>query len=594
MAFQSNYCSGRNLTADELQILDLIDNHSYSALQGFGSLGALHAIVPVEIHDKCSKVHTVEYSIEELQKENEETKASYDVALANQEWSLLKEIEQKLSFLQILLSKHKGKSGPIKETVTNPLLGLYNGQNKVVKLFTDNIDKNVACVAMTYVHEMMHAYFDTKSAIEKIEEPIVEYCTLKFLEDFVFHHTSYDYILEYAINSVKSEKIVLGIAHYGFGHYLYDCKTIDWMSLYKKANNNIGSSDELTEYEEYFNGLYPFSSELKCQDLLYRILMHANGVKRVRSPFKPRCTNCQMHLSKQNNIPCFKFDQAFKTLCLNGDFENLSEVEEKVRNKLSFVHQIDKLYLGPQFYMKHNFLPSLINLISSKSRRREPKINIDKANNNYRLSNGMLLTYDGKTLLYASGSVEIPKTVEKIAARALRSVTKITLHDDFTRIEDIGSRKRQFITISQNHKTLQIVNDMLLSNDGKILFSCPKNVTNVVVPDGVEVIEESAFINCKSLQSVTLPNSVIEIKDYAFYNCKNLPSINLPKSLTSIGSYAFSCCESLTSIKIPSGVRKIQMQTFGYCTALTVVHLPYGINRDADAFLNINPNIQYY
>ena len=27
--------------------------------------------------------------------------------------------------------------------------------------------------------------FDTNSAIEKIEEPIVEYCTLKFLEDFV-------------------------------------------------------------------------------------------------------------------------------------------------------------------------------------------------------------------------------------------------------------------------------------------------------------------------------------------------------------------------------------------------------------------------
>ena len=587
MEFQSKYCSGRNLTADELQILDLIDNHSYSALH-FGSLGALHSKVTVEIHDKDSKDYTVEYSIEELQKELEETQTAFNDNPYNGKNSVLRDdLGSRIGFLSRLLENNEGKSGTIKETVTNDLLGLYDGQIKVVKLFTDNIDKNVACVAMTYVHEMMHAYFDTTSAIEKIEEPIVEYCTLKFLEDFVSHHTSYDYILEYANKSIKKKKYALGIAHYGFGHYLYDCNTIDWMSLYKKANNKIGPSNDLNKYKSCFNGLYPFSSELGCQDLLYRILMQANGAKQVTSPFKLGCTNCPISLSKRNNIPCFKFDQAFKTLCLNGVFENNSEVVKKVITKSLLVNQIDKLYLGPQFYMKDNFLSSLI-------RRREPKINIDKANNNYRLSNGMLLTYDGKTLLYASGSVVIPQTVEKIAARALENVTNITLHDDFARIEDIDPDLRQFITISQNHNSLKTDKGLLLSKNGKTLYSCPKDTTNVVVPDGVEVIENRAFKDCKSLQNVKLPDSVIEIGDYAFYNCEKLPSIDLPKSLTSIGSYAFSCCESLTSIKIPSGVRKIQMQTFGYCTALTVVHLPYEIILENNAFLDINPIIQYY
>ncbi len=621
MAFQSNYVCGRQLTADELFILDLIDNHPYPALLKYGSLGAIHGIVPVEIHDKCSRDYYVEYSIEELKKELEETIASFKNVQDNDNSSvrgeLLDDLGLRRVFFERLLNQHKKNSGTIKEKVTNDLLGLYDGQKKVVKIFTEK-ESNVANIAMTYVHEMMHAYFDTNTAIDKIEEPIVEYCTLMFLEDFVSKNTSYDYILKNAIFSVKQEKNALGVAHYGFGHYLYDYQkknakeAIDWMSLYKTANNNIGPSNELTEYKEYFKGLYPFSNELECQDLLYRILMHANGAKRVRSPFnigakKLGCTNCPIPASRLSSIswksffdvPSWWYDKASKTFCLNGNFELPREVVMYYRDKIVEVivnlfhkNQINNLYLGPQFLVKDNFIKLLIRALRSKNL----KIYVANANKYYCSSNGMLLTKDEKTLLFTSASiVEIPQTVEAIVDGALRSATEIKLHEKFSKIEDINPKLRHLIKVSQKNQALKIDDGMLLSKDGKILYSCPKDVTDVVeVPEGVEVIEDSAFANCRSLQGVTLPNSIKTIEHHAFLHCENLASITLPDSLETIGYAAFSYCKSIRSIEIPSKVVEIKGQTFRACIALTDVFLPIGINEAENAFLYINPTKHHY
>ena len=59
-----------------------------------------------------------------------------------------------------------------------------------------------------------------------------------------------------------------------------------------------------------------------------------------------------------------------------------------------------------------------------------------------------------------------------------------------------------------------------LNEDKTILLEVlNKNVTEIVIPEGVEEIEEDAFFGCSSLKSVSIPNSVTFIGDGAFMDC---------------------------------------------------------------------------
>lgn len=82
-----------------------------------------------------------------------------------------------------------------------------------------------------------------------------------------------------------------------------------------------------------------------------------------------------------------------------------------------------------------------------------------------------------------------------------------------------------------------------------ILISYLGNGGNVVVPDSVTSIRQSAFADCNSLISVTIPDSVTRIGRYAFEWCENLTSVVIPNSVTSIRRFAFYNCSSLTSKK---------------------------------------------
>lgn len=62
---------------------------------------------------------------------------------------------------------------------------------------------------------------------------------------------------------------------------------------------------------------------------------------------------------------------------------------------------------------------------------------------------------------------------------------------------------------------------------------------NVVFPEGLEKIGESAFANCKKLTKVTIPKSVDIIDQDAFSKCKNLKKITFKGTPSDISPYAF-------------------------------------------------------
>ena len=62
-------------------------------------------------------------------------------------------------------------------------------------------------------------------------------------------------------------------------------------------------------------------------------------------------------------------------------------------------------------------------------------------------------------------------------------------------------------------------------------FAGCKNITRVVIPEGVTELPHGCFQNCESLEEVILPDSITTLNGATFCSCKKLRSITMPKSL---------------------------------------------------------------
>ncbi len=83
------------------------------------------------------------------------------------------------------------------------------------------------------------------------------------------------------------------------------------------------------------------------------------------------------------------------------------------------------------------------------------------------------------------------------------------------------------------------------------------------IPEGIEVIESGAFMECPYLEEVVFPSTLKKIGSAAFSDCVNLKRYRLPYGLTEIGSYAFLGCELIENpIAIPETVIKVGAGAF--------------------------------
>ena len=92
-----------------------------------------------------------------------------------------------------------------------------------------------------------------------------------------------------------------------------------------------------------------------------------------------------------------------------------------------------------------------------------------------------------------------------------------------------------------------------------------KEVTEVIIADGITYIGNGIFKDCTSIRAAVIPSSVTSIGDMAFYNCKSMRAANLLYGLVSIGDGAFGYCESLESISIPATVTAVGENAFSGC-----------------------------
>lgn len=116
----------------------------------------------------------------------------------------------------------------------------------------------------------------------------------------------------------------------------------------------------------------------------------------------------------------------------------------------------------------------------------------------------------------------------------------------------------------------------------------------VILPEGVKVIEDNAFIAdsySKGVEEINLPSTLERLEDYALAYTK-IKKITVPDNIKYIGKYAFRDSE-LTEIILPKNTTKIAKGMFYYCTKLEKVHNIEQLQRiEGLAFYQTNVNVQ--
>lgn len=116
----------------------------------------------------------------------------------------------------------------------------------------------------------------------------------------------------------------------------------------------------------------------------------------------------------------------------------------------------------------------------------------------------------------------------------------------------------------------------------KAIFKNCSKLTNLIIPNFVSSISDSAFYGCSSLTQIVIPSSLISIDSFAFFKCISLVSILIPPSVISIGKFAFSKCIHLTEISIQSSIKSIENSVFSGCSSLKQISIPSSVESLGD------------
>ena len=108
------------------------------------------------------------------------------------------------------------------------------------------------------------------------------------------------------------------------------------------------------------------------------------------------------------------------------------------------------------------------------------------------------------------------------------------------------------------------------------------DVKEVILPEGVESIEERAFSCCNKLRKINFPETLNAIKERAFYGCVSLAEVILPERLAEIGDYAFHCA-GIKQLVLPKRAASTGINVFS-SIKIESINIPENFSLDIAMF----------
>ena len=136
-------------------------------------------------------------------------------------------------------------------------------------------------------------------------------------------------------------------------------------------------------------------------------------------------------------------------------------------------------------------------------------------------------------------------------------------------------------------------------------FSQRRNLSHISIPDsvvgcysleseiilhGIHQVARSCFDGCSSLKKVSIGSGIESIESGAFASCSMLSDVVITEGSKYIGTYAFDNCNSLASITLPKSIERIESTTFDRCNRIERVFIPKGTT---DYFMRFDALKQY-
>ena len=337
MAFKySKILRYSELDEDTLQLLEQIESYEYPISQPqYHNLGELRDTLTVEVTNKLGNDHIrierisiadIKARIKELEKEkeaiDEQRKAIVNRMREIENPNLRNQLEcqikpflgyDELEHLKKVLEDNSNQPDNYMVEIKWPIhrSGYYTRTGKDAKIV---LEYNFGAEFIsTYIHEMMHAFYDsarlgnTPNSIEYVEEPLAEYGMLRFLSAFVQGNQQHKNLLDQVIRMVNEKQYSFGLYHYAFGEYLFqNYPHIEWEKMLLSAKNKVDvNSPEYKSLQAIFQARPKKNNQDKTAQLLYDILTKANGMpsEKIAKQKRTKTTKRKKNTQQQSKQP---------------------------------------------------------------------------------------------------------------------------------------------------------------------------------------------------------------------------------------------------------------------------------------------------
>lgn len=181
--------------------------------------------------------------------------------------------------------------------------------------------------------------------------------------------------------------------------------------------------------------------------------------------------------------------------------------------------------------------------------------------------------------------LEIPETIDGHTVVALENkslykayMTELILPDT---LEVVGNFAAMYCTQLQKvtfGKNIRYIGVSAFESEGDNTKSEGKGKLTTLVWNGApEIIREEAFFYDDKITEIVLPAGVKTIENWAFAKCYAADKIILGEGLEMIGDHAFLKCEAAKKIVIPGSCKTVEISAFYSCSSAETLTIGAGV-----------------